>query len=364
VHSRLSALVVGLLLGAAACGGSNTGTTGTGTLVDPAKVYADCQSPDTQKAKAVVDTSAFKKAPPWKIGLSAGYLSNDGWIAYFIQEIKYHASTNPNISQVVVTDAKFNASKQISDMEDLITQGVAAIIYYPVDQSALKTVIDKANSKGIATIESAVGFTDMGTSSVDIDYYTLPVMSDVHLMQSLKGTGKIIQVLPTAGTVAEQREKDALACVLQHYPNVQLLAAEHGNFNTPDAKKVAQALLQRFPQIDGVASVWGEQDLGISSAFLATDRLKNVTFAPANEPNGWLKWLIDNPDKNTGVVTGPVTLGGLAVDQTVKILQGQQISKGVFQDSKYIAPADIKALYNPGKPDSFYFNDMPSNWQP
>ncbi|HEY2597267.1 MAG TPA: substrate-binding domain-containing protein [Candidatus Dormibacteraeota bacterium] len=357
-------MVVGLLLGAVACGSSNTGSTGPGTTVDPAKVYADCQSPDTAKATALVDTSKFKKAPPWKIGLAAGYLSNDGWIAYFIQEIKYHASTNPNISKVIVTDAKFNASKQISDIEDLITQGVSAIIYYPVDQTALKTVIDKANAAGIATIESAVGFTDMGTSSVDIDYYTLPVLSDVHLMQSLKGQGKIIQVLPTAGTVAEQREKDALQCVLSHYPNVQLLAAEHGNFNTPDAKKVAQALLQRFPQIDGIASVWGEQDLGIASAFLAADRLKNVTFAPANEPNGWLKWLIDHPDKNNGIVTGPVTLGGLAVQQTVKILNGEQISKGVFQDSKYIEPGQISSIYNAGKSDSYYFNDMPANWQP
>jgi ABC-type sugar transport system substrate-binding protein len=67
-----------------------------------------------------VDTAKFKKAPPYKIGVSAGYLSNS-WVVFCLQHIRYEASLHPEITDIIVTDAAFNPTKQVADIEDLIS---------------------------------------------------------------------------------------------------------------------------------------------------------------------------------------------------------------------------------------------------
>src|SRR5262245_9140037 len=65
-----------------------------------------------------VDTTKFKKTPPYRIGVSAGYLSNS-WVVFCLQHIHYEASRHPEIADVIVTDAAFNPTKQVADIEDL-----------------------------------------------------------------------------------------------------------------------------------------------------------------------------------------------------------------------------------------------------
>src|SRR5215210_4350652 len=79
----------------------------------------DLTSPATydkimELAKQPLDTSKFKKAPPYKIGLSAGYLSN-AWINFTAQSVRYEASLHPEIGELKVTDAAWNPAKQTAD---------------------------------------------------------------------------------------------------------------------------------------------------------------------------------------------------------------------------------------------------------
>lgn len=335
-----------------------------GAAIDVKKVIASCKSPDAKAGAAKVATSKYKKSKPWVLGVSAGYMSKTSWIAYFNQELKYEASRNKQYSKVVVLDAGFNASKQISDIQDLITQKVSGIIYWPVNQSALKGVLAKAEAAGIPTVESAIGFTKMGTSSVDIDYYAHSVVADAYLMKELGGKGNIVQVLPTAGSLAAVQEKAALKCVLKHFPNVKLLDAQYGNFNAADSKPVAEAWAQRFPQIDGVVSAWAEQSRGVAQAFDEAGRLDELKFAPANELNGWMKFLVSHPKANAGIVTSPPALGAMAVKQMTKILEGQTVVKGVFIGNRYVPPAKVKSLVDSSKPDTYWPNKMPPSFQP
>src|SRR5262245_45939388 len=70
-------------------------------------------------ANEPIDTSKYKKDPPYKVGLSAGYLSNS-WILFCSQLLRHEASLHPEISDVLVTDAAFNPAKQVADIEDLV----------------------------------------------------------------------------------------------------------------------------------------------------------------------------------------------------------------------------------------------------
>ena len=71
-----------------------------------------------KQASEEVTTTQFKKSPPYRIGVAAGYLSNS-WIVFCLQHIRYEASLHPEIKDVIVTDAAFNPTKQAADIEDL-----------------------------------------------------------------------------------------------------------------------------------------------------------------------------------------------------------------------------------------------------
>jgi ribose transport system substrate-binding protein len=55
-------------------------------------------------------------------------------------------------SKVVTTDANADPQKQLTDMENLVVQGVDAIIVVPFDEKAIIPAIEKANDKDIPII--------------------------------------------------------------------------------------------------------------------------------------------------------------------------------------------------------------------
>lgn len=89
-----------------------------------------------EQAQETIDTSRFKKDPPYTIGLSAGYLTNS-WVVFAQQHILYEAAQHPEIDEVIITDANFNPAKQVADIEDLLSKGVDLILYWPVDEQAI-----------------------------------------------------------------------------------------------------------------------------------------------------------------------------------------------------------------------------------
>src|SRR6185312_334784 len=106
----------------------------------------------------MVNTTAFKKSGTIKLGVSAGYLSNS-WVVFALQLVKHEASKDPRYAKEIrVTDAGFNANKQISDIHDLINSGINALIYWPVDDKAIEPALEEAVAKGIPTVNIGGGY--------------------------------------------------------------------------------------------------------------------------------------------------------------------------------------------------------------
>lgn len=333
-----------------------------GFAVGPA--FADQASDAAQTAKAAetVDTTAFKKEGPYKIGVSAGYLANS-WVVFALQHVRWEASKH-NVSEVVVTDAAFNPAKQVSDIEDLLRQNIDLLIYWPVDDASVADVLKRAVDAGVPTVQAGGGFTDAPgvVSNAYISQWKLGEMVARHLMTDIGGKGKIVAMLPIAGTTAAVDQLDALNTVLKEYPDVQLLSVEYGDWNRAKAKQITENLLQRFPEIDGVYSPAGQMSIGMAEAFDEAGRLGETVFSPGDEYNGWLKWVAAH--KQGGAVTFPTRAGQVAVQIGMDILAGKPVTRGIAVPSEYVAPADIGPLTAPDRPDDWWASDLPSEFLP
>jgi ABC-type sugar transport system substrate-binding protein len=331
--------------------------TGSGAAAEDARVLQE------QRAAQLIDTSGFKKAGPYKVGVAAGYLSNS-WVVFALQHIKYEASLHKEISELLVTDAAFNPAKQVADIEDLISKGVDLILYWPVDDKAIESALKKAVDKGIPTINTGGGYVHSPsvTACAFIDQWNLGEMVARRLLQDMDGKGKIFAMLPIAGTTAAVDQLAALQAVLKEYPGVELLSAEYGDWNRAKAKQITENLLQKYPRIDGVFSPAGQMSIGVAEAFDEAGRLGEVTMSPGDEYNGWLKWVRGH--EQGGAVTFPTRVGQEALRLGLRILRGESVRRGLRIPSEYISPGATGAYAEMDRPDDWWASTLPEDWKP
>ena len=341
---------------------------GAGLMSAFAPIPASAQPADRALQKKqmaeVVDTKKFKKPGPYTIGVAAGYMSNS-WVVFCLQHIRYEASLHKEVKEVIATDAAFNPTKQVADIEDLIAKNVRLIIYWPVDEKAIQPALQKAVAKGIPTVNAGGGFTaGAGTvSNAFIDQYALGEADAQHLVADLGPQGgKIFAMLPIAGTTAAVDQLAALKDVLKSHPKVELLSAEYGDWNRAKAKQITENLLQRYPKIDGVFSPAGQMSIGVVEAFEEAGRMKGLTMSPGDEYNGWLKWVVKN--QKGGAVTFPTRAGQEATKLGLKILAGEPVPRGLIIPSEYIAPKDAAKFAEMNKPDDWWASKLPQQFKP
>jgi len=337
---------------------------GVAALCVAASAPAAQETLEAQRAAAAepVDTSAFRRDPPYRIGVSAGYLSNS-WVVFALQHIRWEASLHP-ISEIIVTDAAFNPAKQIADIEDLMQREIDLLIYWPVDDRAIEDTLSRVVERGVATVQAGGGFNDHpGTiTSAYISQWELGEMVARRLMEDLGGQGRIIAMLPIAGTTAAVDQLAALEHVLQEFPDIDLASVEYGDWNRARAKQITENLLQRFPRIDGVFSPAGQMSIGVAEAFDEAGRLDEVTMSPGDEYNGWLKWVAQHGQG--GAVTFPPRAGQVAMQAAMRILAGEPVTRGIQVPSEFIPPDEIGAHVAMDRPDDWWATALPDAFLP
>jgi ABC-type sugar transport system substrate-binding protein len=333
---------------------------------EPIVIPEQFVSPEAATAGDPVDTSGFAQEAPWKLCVSAGYLFNS-WVVFALQHIRHQASLEPNYeADIVVTDAGFDANKQISDIGDLINQGCEGIIYWPVDDQAVEPGLEQAVEAGIPTVNVGGGYADLPgiVSNAHIDQYELGIATAQALVDSLGGSGKIVSMMPIAGTTAAVNQDKALRDVLVDYPDIEILDVKNGDWNRAQAKSITENWLLQFPEIDGVYSPAGQMSVGMAEAFDEAGRLGEVVFSPGDEYNGWLKWIVDHPESNGGVVTFPPSSGAVGLQQMTRILSGEEVTKGIQVPSVWYAPEDAVALADMEAPDDWWASELPAEFLP
>src|SRR5438093_6016256 len=293
-------------------------------IVAALPLTALAQGVETARVQEIVTTARFKKAAPYRIGVAAGYLSN-AWVVFCLQHVRYEASRHKEIAEVLVTDAGFNPGKQVADIEDLISKNVSLILSWPVDEKAIQPALEKAVAQGIPTVNTGGGFTySLGTvANAFIDQVTLGDMVARQLFKDMGGKGRIMAMLPIPGTTAAVDQLAALKAVMKEHPQVELLSAEHGDWNRAKAKQITENLLQRHPRIDGVFSPAGQMSIGVAEAFEEAGRLKQVVMSPGDEDDGRRQSVAQH--KRGGAVTFPTSVGQAAVRLGLRILNGEPV---------------------------------------
>ncbi|MDY5022790.1 MAG: substrate-binding domain-containing protein, partial [Blautia sp.] len=154
---------------------------------------------------------------------------------------------------LVSLDAENDPANQITQVENLIGQGVDCLLVAAVDSDAIVPALDMAKEAGIPLV--AVNM----TINTDEDYYYSgpdDVLAGELEMQSaidaIGGSGKICILEGPIGQSAQIDRLEGNENVLAENPDIEVLADQTANWSREEAQSLVENWLQTFDDIDAI----------------------------------------------------------------------------------------------------------------
>ncbi|MGD8537060.1 MAG: substrate-binding domain-containing protein, partial [Candidatus Aminicenantes bacterium] len=146
-------------------------------------------------------------------------------------------------------------AQQIMVVEDFINRGVNGIVLAPLDDRALCRPVQDAVRENVPVviIDSALQGEDY-ISFVATDNYKGGVMAARRMGELIEGKGDIFLIRYQEGSASTtKRENGFLDTITSEFPDISLLVQDqYTGATTETAYQLAENLLGRFPEVDGI----------------------------------------------------------------------------------------------------------------
>jgi ribose transport system substrate-binding protein len=292
----------------AAGGGGGTGTTGTcGTTVpvgpsNPSGIYSTL-SPQLKEIYSSFPgeliaspwaTTKITAKPPWKIGYIAFAITNpynqdslNGLKEQFAIAKTAGLVQGSLITNIPATMAASTGEQQISAIQQMVREGVNAIILEPVDSVAEAPAINAAGKAGVPVILADTPPAPNTPYAVSA-WSQNQVQADAGALGIIK-SGNIVMVRGIAGNENDVVLYNQAIADLKNCPNIHVAATLYGNWDQGTAKTVVAQYIAAHPQpIAGLVQDGGMMS-GIIQAFEANGQ-KVPTIADGECGGGDLSW--------------------------------------------------------------------------
>lgn len=331
------------------------------TLILPSCGKAPTPTPFVVGA-GMVDTSAYKKDPPWTVGRS-GMGEVNSWQVLRSRHYDYgfQEKYKDLFGEVFYSQAMWDPSKQVADLEDILTHDIDVFFIHPVSGGNCITQIEAAMDRGIPVIlGGARAYTEKYVSYVDRDNSGCGLLYAEYIARRINYKGTVVLMMGMAGnTYAEdvlRGARDGLA----RYPDIAIGGIEYGQWSPVEGKAAMEALLASVPQIDGIINDGGNMGIGIVDAYL--DAGLPIPPMGGDDGNGWLRKAKENNVKFLAV-HGGAELALDEVDIAVKILRGEPVTKNILAPIPHFEEDELDKYYRPDLDDQYWaINKLPEEW--
>jgi ribose transport system substrate-binding protein len=245
-------------------------------------------------------------------------------------------------------------AQQITVVEDFISRGVDGIVLAPLDERALQRPVQDAVRENIpvVVIDSGLQGSDY-VSYVATDNYKGGVIAARKLIELLHGQGKIFLIRYQVGSASTTlREQGFLDTMKAEAPAVTFLVEDqYAGSTTESAYQVAENLLGRFPDVDGIFCPNESSTFGALRALQESGLAGKIVFIGFDSSPKLVQGLRDGHIQGL-VLQNPVKMGYLGVKLMSLHLRGQPIDTIVdtgvyFATRENMDTSEMQALLLP-----------------
>lgn len=256
------------------------------------------------------------------VGLSVSTLNNPFFVSLSEGAKVKAKELNINLSVVNASD---DTAKQTSDIEDLISKNVKVIIVNPVDSDAVAPAVENAIAANIHVIAL-----DRIVNGVDVDAQIASdnadgaKMAGEYLVELIGEKAKVAELIGIPGASATIDRGKGFHEIADTKLNV--IASQTANFNRSEGLTVMENILQANPDIKGVFAHNDEMALGALEAIKSAG--KDIAVIGFDATDDAVLAVKDGSIKAT-VAQQPDLMGAIAVETSLKIINGEKVEKNI-----------------------------------
>lgn len=263
------------------------------------------------------------------IGFANVFVGNT-WRAQYVADAQAMAEelkAAGRLKDFIVTDADNDVSKQITQINNMIDEGVDAIMVTPVSATSLGTAIERAQAAGILVVIAGDPAAYEGTYFVGGDNESFAKLNIDWLVDKLGGKGNIVELTGVEGNSADKIRVDIYHGVLEQYPDIKILASAPASWNATEAQSVMSTFLSTFENIDAVL----QQDVTAPGVLMAYE---NAGIDPGvmigDATYGFLRsWAESDTMDCVAYATHPGQICD-ALNVTMRLLEGYELDESIL----------------------------------
>ncbi len=274
-----------------------------------------------------------------KVGFSQSEREANPFRIAETQSIKDEAA-KLGITNLQVTNANSQFSKQIADVEQMIDSGVQLLVVAPLNSDGWDPVFAKAAAKKvpIVTIDRKINArhcTDYLTF-IGSDFEEQGKRAADKMAAALGNKGEVAILLGSPGNnVTTLRTKGFADQIAKIAPDVKVVFQQTGEFSREKGQQVAEQLLQSKPNINGIYAENDEMALGAIVALKgAGKKAGDVKIVSIDGTRGAVQAIVDGWIYS--VIESNPRFGPLAFETATKFFNGEGIAEDVIiSDREY-----------------------------
>lgn len=359
---RIVAVFTALALVAAACGGDEqepAATTVALRVAGAPELTDDFSVQHARWAQETVDTSEFKKDPPYNIATVVQGPTN-GWGTIFDVVMNYELEQSGLIADQLYVPWDFTTESQANGIDDAVAKDVDIILLTSLSRAGLVAPVERAVAAGIPVLTCMATVAGDGpTVDVSQNIPQQGFASATGLAEMLGGSGKVVLLHGIAGVDAAEFWRSGVLAAFEQFPDIEVVGEEYGNWSVSDAQEKMRAVLTAESEIDGVWVGGLEMGVSVINAFNEAGRPTPI-MAGTNPINGFNRLAIENDVQFFAAPFSPAS-SKLCVETMFKILRGEEVQR--FVDvTEVVEGTQPFSSEDPGEPEAHFRADFIDDW--
>lgn len=264
------------------------------------------------------------------IGLAISTLNNP----FFVDlEAGAKAKADELKVKLVTLDSQDDSATEMSNVEDLINQGVDVIMINPTDSDAVKSAVEAANKANIPVITLDRGANGgVVVTHIASDNVAGGKLAGEYIVELLGGKGKVVELEGIPGASAARDRGQGFNEAIKG-KDINVVAKQTANFDRAQGLSVMENILQAQPEIDAVFAHNDEMALGAIEAIKAAKKDIIVVGFDATDD---AKAAVEKGEMAATVEQLPKKIGALGVETAVKILNNEKVESMIPVDLQLV----------------------------